>query len=198
MADAGVTIDANNVASVTTPGSPDGPALVSAWTNLQNFLKNTVLGSQRVARSTPYSGNVYSDYRFDSGALKALRVGFGIQYRGKQVIGFRGADTIVDSTNPTKAIDDPRVDAYTVVWAKAYYLGTMTLGYPVKIAGRKVDLNLSVSNLFNYRGVQYIGTTMRPPNGNVLDPSRVATPSTYSIVAPRGFRLSLRYAFDGR
>jgi hypothetical protein len=36
---------------------------------------------------------------------------------------------------------------------------------------------------------------MRPPGGNVLSPARVATPHTFSIIAPRGFKLAARYSF---
>jgi hypothetical protein len=53
-----------------------------------------------------------------------------MQFRGPQVIGHRGADTIVNPANPATAIDDPKVDAYTVVWQHAYFLGTATVGYP--------------------------------------------------------------------
>ena len=195
LLDAGVTIDANSFAQITTTGSPDGNSGANSWNNLQNFLRNVVSGSQDVNRSTPYTANLYTDYRFSREKLKGLRVGCGLQFRGPQVIGYRGADTLVDPANPARAIDDPDVDAYTVVRAKSYYTGVLTVGYPVKVMQQKIDLNLSVSNLFNYRTVQFIGTTMRPPGGNVLNPARVATPHTFSIIAPRGFKLAARYSF---
>ncbi|MCX6940862.1 MAG: TonB-dependent receptor, partial [Verrucomicrobia bacterium] len=195
LTDAGVTIDSNNFATLTTIGSPDGNGGATSWNNLQNFLRNVVAGSQHVNRSTPYTANLYTDYRFAREQLKGLRTGFGLQFRGPQAIGYRGADTIVSPTNPTTAIDDPGADAYTVVRAKSYYTGVLTVGYPVKLMQQKIDLNLSISNLFDYRDVQFIGTTMRPPGGNVLSPARVATPHTFSILAPRGFKLAARYSF---
>jgi hypothetical protein len=111
------------------------------------------------------------------------------------VIGYQGADTIVNPALPSKAIDDPDRSAYDVVRARSYYTGVLTAGYPVKVFGQKIQLNLSVSNLFNYRSVQYIGTSMRPPGGDVTNPARVATPTTFSCIAPRGFKLSVRYDF---
>jgi hypothetical protein len=195
LTDAGVTIDSNNFATLTTTGSPDGNGGANAWNNLQNFLRNVVAGSQHVNRSTPYTVNLYTDYRVSHEKLKGLRLGGGLQFRGPQVIGYRGADTIVDPANAARAIDDPALDAYTVIRAKSYYTGVATLGYPVKLLGQRIDLNLSISNLFNYRDVQFIGTTMRPPGGNVLSPARVATPHTFSIIAPRGFKLAARYSF---
>lgn len=195
LADAGVSVSGSNVASVTTTGSPDGTGAANAWNNFQAFLKNIVTGAQDVNRLTRYTANVFTDYRFAEGRLKGLRTGFGLQFRGPQIIGYRGADTIVDPATPARSIDDPAVDAYSTVTAKAYHVGTLTLGYPVKVFRQLIDFNLSVSNLFNYRDVQYINTTLRPPGGNVLNPSRVATPAGFSILAPRGFKLSARYAF---
>jgi hypothetical protein len=62
---------------------------------------------------------------------------------------------------PTKSVGG-KVDAYTVVWQKAYYLATATVGYPVKLFGRqKINLNLSITNLFNYDVPLY--NTSGPP-----------------------------------
>ncbi len=38
----------------------------------------------------------FSDYTFQTGRLKGVRLGAGVQYRGKEYLGNRGADTIVD------------------------------------------------------------------------------------------------------
>lgn len=195
LGDAGVSVSSSGVASVTTTGSPDGTGSANAWNNFQNTLKTIVTGAQDVNRLTRHTANVYSDYRFARGWSKGLRLGVGLQFRGPQVIGYRGADTIVDPANPARSVDNPDVDAYTTVEARSYYLGTLTLGYPLKAFRHTIDLNLSISNLFNYRQPQYVSTAMRPPGGSVLDPSRVATPSTFSLVAPRGFKLAASYAF---
>jgi hypothetical protein len=119
-----------------------------------------------------------------------------MQFRGPQVIGYRGADTMVNPAAPTTAIDDPKVDAYTVVWQKAYYLATATVGYPVKLFGRqKIDLNLSITNLFNYDVPLYNTSGLRAANGDLASPARVSYPRFYSYTVPRSFRLSATYQF---
>ena len=197
--DAGVQIDASNVASakpgVTTANSPDLINATNAWNNLQASRANWVTGRQLLNRLTKYTGNFYSDYRLSEGRLRGLRVGYGMQFRGPQVIGYRGADTIVNPANPTTAIDDSKVDAYTPVWQEAYYLATATLGYPVKIVRRKIDLNLSITNLFNYDRPLYNTAALRPTNGDLATMARTSYPRAYSYTLPRSYRLSTTIEF---
>ena len=199
MSDAGVLVAANGQAYqdplVTTP-SPDATSTISKWNNLQAQRLNWVTGTQKLNKLTRYTANFFTDYRFQTGKLKSLRVGYGMQFRGPQVIGFRGADTMVDPSNPAKAIDDPNVDAYTPIYQKAYYLATATVSYPVKIFGKqKVELNLSVSNLFDYSDPIYNTTGLRPPEDSFGSPARSTTPLRYSYITPRSYRLSATYRF---
>jgi hypothetical protein len=105
------------------------------------------------------------------------------------------ADTMVSPTNPLLAIDDPNVDAYTVVWQKAYLLGTATIGYPVKIARHKIDFNLSITNLFNYDTPLYNPIGLRAREGDITSPARVSYPRYFSYTTPRSFRLSATTTF---
>jgi outer membrane receptor protein involved in Fe transport len=198
--DSGVQLDAGGLASakpgVTTANSLDLNSTVNAWNSLQASRANWVSGTQLLNRLTKYTANAYSDYRFSRGKLTGLRLGYGMQFRGPQVIGYRGADTIVSATNPLVAIDDPKVNAYTVVWQKAYFLGTATIGYPVKLFGRqKVDLNLSITNLFNYDTPLYNTIGLRAANGDLTSPARVSYPRYFSYTTPRSFRLSATRTF---
>jgi len=197
--DAGIRFDAAGIASakpgVTTATSPDLNNAVNAWNSLQASRANWVSGTQRLNRLTKYTANAYSDYRFSDGRLRGLRVGYGMQFRGPQVIGYRGADTVVNPANPAQAIDDPNADAYTVVWQKAYFLATATVGYPVKLAGRKVEFNLSVTNLFNYDTPLYNTAGLRATDGNLASPARTSYPRFYSYTTPRSFRLSATHTF---
>ena len=198
--DSGVQLDAGGLASakpgVTTANSLDLNSTVNAWNSLQASRANWVSGTQLLNRLTKYTANAYSDYRFSRGKLAGLRLGYGMQFRGPQVIGYRGADTIVNPANPATAIDDPKVNAYTVVWQKAYFLGTATIGYPVKLFGRqKVDLNLSITNLFNYDTPLYNTIGLRAANGDLTSPARVSYPRYFSYTTPRSFRLSATRTF---
>jgi outer membrane receptor protein involved in Fe transport len=198
--DAGVQIDASGVASVKSGvsniNSPDATSAANAWNLLRSSRANWVSGTQYLNRFTKYTANFYSDYRLTEGKLRGLRLGYGMQFRGPQVIGYRGSDTIVSPTNPNLAIDDPKVDAYTPVWQKAYYLATATVGYPIKFGHRqKVDLNLSVTNLFNYDKPIYNNTGLRASDGNLTTVARTTYPRAYSYTMPRSFRLSATYQF---
>lgn len=196
--DAGVLVGADNIARAD-PARPssfvDTTNALNAWNSLQSARANWVSGTQKLTRLTRYTANIYSDYRFSDGRWRGLRLGYGMQFRGPQVIGYRGADTVVDPSNPTRAIDDPAVDAYTVVNAKRYFLATLTLGYPLKLGRQKVDLNLSITNLFNYDEPQYNTVGIRAANGDLSTPARTTYPRAYSYTTPRSFRLSTVYQF---
>ena len=199
LGDSGIQLDAAGVASakpdITTANSPDLTNTVNAWNSLQANRANWVSGTQLLNRLTKYTANVYTDYRFSRGKLNGLRVGYGMQFRGPQVIGYRGADTIVNPANPATAIDDPNADAYSVVWQKAYFLGTATFGYPVKIGRHKIDFNLSITNLFNYDLPLYNTAGLRAANGDLASPARVSYPRYFSYTTPRSFRLSATKTF---
>ncbi|HEX2862773.1 MAG TPA: TonB-dependent receptor plug domain-containing protein, partial [Lacunisphaera sp.] len=115
LADAGVTVGSNNVATVnagvTTANSPDANTARDSWNSLWQSLQNITVDYQKVARLTEVTGNLFTDYTIQSGRFKNVRFGAGVNYRGREVIGFRGSDTIQDPSNPTGAIDDPTVDA---------------------------------------------------------------------------------------
>jgi hypothetical protein len=197
--DSGIQLDAGGLATakpgVTTANSPDLNATVNAWNSLQANRANWVSGTQLLNRLTKYTANAYTDYRFSRGKLSGLRLGYGMQFRGPQVIGYRGADTMVNPANRATAIDDPNVDAYTVVWQKAYFLGTATIGYPVKIARHKIDFNLSITNLFNYDTPLYNSIGLRAREGDLTSPARVSYPRYFSYTTPRSFRLSATKTF---
>ncbi|HVW20802.1 MAG TPA: TonB-dependent receptor plug domain-containing protein [Opitutaceae bacterium] len=201
LSDVGVALDTNSVASVDTTipinqRSPDVASAVSAWNDLQSQLRNMVTGSQPLSLMMRFTANFYTDYRIPSGILKGLRLGGGVNLRGRQVIGYRGADTIQDPNNPNAAIADPKASPYTTVETKPYYLAVATLKYSWKLNRHlAADADLFVDNLLNNRDVHYYATTQRPPGGDVTNPARVATPSTYSYQIPRTvtFSVSVHY-----
>ena len=199
LRDAGVLIDANNLATVdaSIPAAErvDSVAAAGAWNSLQTTQRGWTTGQQKITRTNRYTANFFTDYRFETGRLKNLRLGFGVRFRGRELIGNRGGDTIRNPANPNGAIDDPDVNVFTDVWSKAYHLGTMTVGYPFHVYGQRIALNLSIDNVFNYREVRFVGTANRPPGGDVTNPSRVATPARFVLTDPRSFKLSAEYQF---
>jgi outer membrane receptor protein involved in Fe transport len=202
IADAGVVIDANTgLASVDTTvptnvRSPDAAGVASAWNSLQSIRANLVTGSQLVSRLPLYSGNLFADYTVREGRFKNLRLGAGLNYRGRQAIGYRGADTIVDPANPTQAIDDPKVGAQDPVYTHGYTTVSAVLGYSFKLTRRLgLQLDFKVDNLLNYDRPLYTSTLQRPVGGDLSTPARVATPAQLYYLIPRSYSLSASVKF---
>ena len=213
LADAGVLINASNVASinpaVNDPAQINVGAVnnaVNAWNTLQTTtIPNLVTGSQKLAGATDYTANLGTDYSFREGKLKGFSTGIGVRYRGKMVVGYRGADTIVNPANPLTAIDDPSVDAYTPVYSKAYTTGDARFGYSWKLRDRRtVTINLNIQNLFNNTtpmyfvnlpGGQTTNTILRNRNADVTSPAVYTVPAGFSYRTPINWTLSTRLDF---
>ena len=200
--DAGVLINPNtNIASVdlsipSSQRSPDAGSAAAAYNDIFNFERGIVTG-KRLNQDQPIL-NLFGDYTVQEGLLRNLRIGFGVRYRGRQIVGNKGTDTIADPANPLKAIDDPTVSAYTPLYSPApYTIYTLTLGYTWRFKeGRSLGLNLVVDNLLDDRGPIYSSTAqvaslLRPRDGDYTSPARVAVPRYYALKQPRSFDLSL-------
>ena len=199
VTDAGGTINASNVATVDTTipvnnRSPDVNTAVSSWNSMISGRLGLVTSTQIVQRTS--SGNIFFDYTIGEGRLKGVRLGAGARYRGRLVIGNRGADSIVNPANSTTAIDDPTVDAFTPVYAPGYTVATATLAYTWR--GMKkypVNFNLRVDNLLNENKPHYVNTIARPPGGDVTNPARIQTPRDFWYQVPRSYSLSAKVAY---
>ncbi len=199
LGDAGVTVDADNFATVnagvTVANSPDSAVARDSWNGLYQALQNTTVAYQKVARLTEVTGNLFTDYTIQTGRFKNVRFGGGVNYRGREVIGFRGADTIRNPANAAAAIDDPAVDAFTPVYRPSYYTATAVFGYSRKIFDHPVRFDLRIENVLNEDVPLYYATALRPRNGDLSDPGRVATPSLFSYITPRNFMLTTTVSF---
>lgn len=208
LADAGVLISSTNVATIN-PALNDPTRInvgavnnaVNAWNALQTTtIPNLVTGEQKLAGATDYTANLGTDYTFRSGKFEGLSAGFGLHYRGKMVVGYRGSDTIVNPANPATAIDDPSVDAYTPVYSKPYTTADARLGYSWKLRNRRtVGINLNVQNLFNNTtpmyfvnlpGGQTTNTILRPRNADVTSPAVYTVPAGFSYRSPINWSLT--------
>ena len=183
-------------------------AAATAWNDLQTVqIPNSAIANLYQPRQgvNKWGGNLATDYTFQSGALKQLRIGTGIRMRSGQVVGYRGSDTIVDPSDPTKAIDDPTVDATTPVIAKGYTTVTGTLHYQFKLKAKTlVQIDLLVDNLLNNTdpifgnngGNSNTGNTVfAPRNGKITDPARVTIPGVFSYLIPRNYSLAVKMDF---
>ena len=213
LADAGILISAGNVATidpaVNDPLKINVSAVnsaVSAWNSLQTTtIPNLVTGAQKLAGATDYTANLGTDYTFREGKLKGISTGFGLHYRGKMVVGYRGADTIVNPANPLTAIDDPTVDAYTPVYSKAYTTADARFGYTWKLRSRRtVQLNLNIQNLLNNTtpiyfvnlpGGQTTNTILRNRNADVTSPAVYTVPAGFSYRTPINWTLTASLNF---
>ncbi len=200
LADAGVLINAAGTAAVDTTiptanRSPDASAAANAWNSINIFKASLVTGKQKIVRLSELTGNVFTDYRFRTGPLRNLGVGGGVNYRGREVIGYRGADTIRTSPTATTAVDNPEVDAYTPVYNKDY-LVTGTLSYRYKLPERRdLQLQLRVSNLLGEDSIGYYDTVQRPPGGDLTDPGRIATGNQFIYRTPRSYTFTATVTF---
>ncbi len=201
MADTGALIDASGNATVNNAipindRSPDVNGAVNSWNTL-TALRRNIIDNRRLIQDQP-SLNVFTDYTLGVTRLKGLRLGGGVQYRGKQIIGNRGADTVVNPANPLTAIDDPAVDAYTPVYSPAsYYTVVATLGYSLRLEKRReLRFDLRVNNVLNDQGPLYsVSTALRPKGGDLTSPARETVANIYAYKQPVSVNLTTTLRF---
>lgn len=195
--DTGATVDANDNASVSGTGfSTDATSAANSYNNLRIARQNAV-SLRRITQDQP-AVNFYTDYTLSRTPLKGLRLGGGVQYRGKQIIGYRASDTIVNPANPTTAIDNPNVDAYTPVYSPAsYYTVVATLGYTLRLERkREIRFDLRVNNLLNAQGPIFAGSTaLRPVGGDLTSPARETVANVYAYKQPTSINLTTTVKF---
>ena len=160
------------------------------------FRQNIVDG-KRSSQDQPVM-NIFADYTLQATKLKGLRVGAGVRWRDKQIIGSRGSDTIVDPNNPLRAIDNPNVDAYTPVYTpEDYYIVTTTMSYTWRFKNRReLQANLVINNLLNDRGPQYssiaqTASALRPLGGDYRSPARETVPISFALKQPISYNFQL-------
>lgn len=206
--DAGGTVGADGVAvrktGVTDTGSGgsettgnEAQRAVNAYNTLYANVANFVVGTRKTT-SAPVTANIFTDYTFREGKLKGFKAGFGMNYRGERVVGYRGGDSIVNPANPTQAIDDPSVDGYTTIEAPGATLYTMTLGYSWKLkSGQKISVDFRINNLLDEDDVIWTDTTttVRPRGGDFTTPARETVYNPYAYQTPRSFSITTRVTF---
>ncbi len=199
--DAGVAISATNVATVDTTiaanqRSPDVQAATDAYNQIYTSYNN--LNLTKNISSNQVTVKFFGDYTFQTGRVKGLRLGAGVQYRGREILGNHGADTIVDPANPTRAIDDPNRSNLTLIYSpKGDYTATATVGYLWHFEKHDVQLQLVVNNVLNDRSIYWTTSTngaatsaLRPRGGDYTSPARETVPVGFGLKQPINFNLS--------
>lgn len=194
--DAGVVIDASGNASVGPDFSPEAPNAATAWNNLNAFEAAVIADAQKVNRLPKVTANLFTDYRFGAGPLKGFLIGIGGNYRGKEIIGNRGADLIANPANPTTSIDDPSVGPFDYIYAKETFVMTAKLGYLLRLAkNRTLSFDFRVDNLLDDEDPRYYDTIQRPPGGDLSSYARVSTPHRYYLPTPRNYLFTTTLRF---
>ncbi|WP_414664695.1 TonB-dependent receptor plug domain-containing protein [Horticoccus sp. 23ND18S-11] len=198
--DAGAKIDASNVATVDTgiPADirPDAQIAADAYNTIVTAYRNL-----NINRSTGVNQPLYKffgDYTVQAGKFKGVRLGAGVQYRGREIIGNRGADTIVDPNNPTRAIDDPSRSVNTPLYTpEGDTTVTATFGYLWRFKNHNVQLQLVINNLLNDKAIYWTSSTngtattaLRPRDGDYRSPARETVPVGFGQKTPINFNLS--------
>ncbi len=203
LADSGILVNSANQASLdpAVPAAQRAPNnehqnVVTAWNAVYQDRQNIVTGPQDLGRSMKFIGNIYTDYRIGAGRLKGLKIGGGVNYRGSQVIGYRGSDTIADAASPGGVKDDPAVGPYDTVKSEAYYNFTVNVGYLWKRSERMTfEFDLKIDNVLDDHDPIYIGTVLRPRT-DLSSPARVTVPGgTWWRQTPRNFLFSVTTKF---
>jgi len=151
-------------ADVTNPNNARIAQNIAAF---ETILSGTANG-RGVNGTYKYRANIFGTYRIPSGALKGLRVGGGANFFGRQLI--------------SNQVGRP----YDYIFQKSYLVTTATMGYGLKMFRRPVDLQLNVTNLFDYSEPVYNGTATF---------SGVAYLNGYSYVEPRRVMLTVGTTF---
>jgi hypothetical protein len=154
------------------------------------------------------TAKLVSDYTVQTGALKGFRVGLGCFYVDSDVAGRRSGDTLpnpdfkanqlVSATN-RPWVDDPTVDANTPVWIKRPLEFRTMFGYSRRLrSGRELDFQLNIINVTNRHETYYQddGVALRPPNGDITAPNRIAVPSRIAAFQrPRSYEFTTTLKF---
>lgn len=160
---------------------------------------NNVISAKDIRYADQPSVNFFTDYTIGTGKLKGLRLGVGAQWQGSIKTGDRSGDTIIDPTNPLRAIDNPNLGTSDIVYNKGYTLTTGTLAYTLRpswLKGKELSFNLRIKNLLGdntitYQGIPDNKPSLRQPQGDLTKPDRRAIgtqPNRYP--EPRSFFLT--------
>jgi outer membrane receptor protein involved in Fe transport len=221
LGDSGILINAQNQAFINpalnnpaTINVTRVEAVANAWNSYQTttipLIMKTASTPSRQAGGPEISANIATDYRFTSGWFKGLRAGIAMNYRGRQILGARTADTIVNPANPALSIPDPAGGATSYVWGGGYTKATGNLSYTYRLkegsrryAPKTIQFDLAIDNLLGMNRpiaevIQFSVTGnvfLAPLNNDISQPAVRSTPGTYNYHTPRNYMLTAKLNF---
>lgn len=126
-------------AGAVNPSIPNRAQIATDIATLETTMSNAF--EDRVLNNTfDYTASVFAMYTIPTTRLKGLRLGAGVAWQGPRVIG--------------NQVNRP----YDYVKSDANTQANLSIGYTLKVARRPIDLQLNISNLFDYADPVYTGT----------------------------------------
>ena len=123
-------------------------------TNIQNQVNTLKARLDGAAEGRPlngtqkYTANIFANYTIPAGAIKGLRVGSGVNFVGRRLIG--------------NQLNQP----FDYYFGEARYVLTSSAGYDFKIRKTPVNLQLNVANVLDYSRPVFTNTTTNAITNN--------------------------------
>jgi outer membrane receptor protein involved in Fe transport len=126
-------------AGAANPAIPNRAQIATDIATLETALSNAF--EDRVLNNAfDYTASVFAMYTIPATRLKGLRLGGGVAWQGPRVIGNQAGRP------------------YDYVKSDGNAQANLSLGYTLKLRRRPIDLQLNVTNLFDYADPVYTGT----------------------------------------
>jgi outer membrane receptor protein involved in Fe transport len=147
------------------------PSVAGFLANELNAVNGSVDGRSQNGTYN-WRANSFGVYTIPSGFLKGLRIGGGTNVFGKRLIGNQNNLPL----------------AY--IYARSYFTANALIGYSIRVRKVPVDLQMNVSNLFNYDYPLFYNVAVAGSTGNNPTVVGAAFRSGYDYVQPRTFAFS--------
>jgi outer membrane receptor for monomeric catechols len=126
-------------AGAADASNPDQSQIATDIGSIETTLSNA--NENRVLNNTPdYTGSIFGMYTLTDTRLKGLRFGGGVAWQGPRVIGNEVGRS------------------YDYVKSDGYSTANLSIGYPLRLRGRLIDLQFNVTNLLDHSDPIYNGT----------------------------------------
>jgi len=151
--------------AATAPGA--SASIAQNITAIQTVVTNAV-DNRDFNGTFKWRANFFANYEFREGVIKGLRLGAGANVFGKRLIG------------------SPAGAPFTYMYQDSYYVATATAGYPIKWGKYVADLQINVTNLFDYD---------KPVFTSVTTITGVTYKQAYTYVTPLTAQLTATFKF---